>query len=163
LFLVVTASDPAWKLNMRIVQRLQDVKEFLYQKISKSDYEDRLVLEIDTGEDNATVPLPEQPREIDLREFVGRLIVSQFNMLSRNNPFLSVLLDNSKLRFNRIDGDELVIDIANAVNPKTMPLIEKMLAVEARKTLKKYEGFAVNKIRLSDANNQSVTVDLSLK
>jgi hypothetical protein len=163
LYLVVSASDPAWKLNMRIVQRLQDVKEFLYQKISRNDYEDRLVLEIDTGEEGDMPLQPQLHRNIELGEFVGRLIVSQFNTLSRNNPFLSVLLDNSKLRYNRIEGEELVLDIAQSVSPKTLPIIEKMLSHEAKKIVKKYDGFSVKRIRIIDRNAQVISVDLSLK
>ncbi len=84
--MVVTATDPVWKLGIRIIETLQDIKDYLYQRISRGDYEGRLVMEIDIGQDGAIII--SSNKEMTMEEFVGRLVISQYNMVLKEQPFL---------------------------------------------------------------------------
>jgi DNA-directed RNA polymerase subunit H (RpoH/RPB5) len=159
-YMVVTASDPAWKLGLRVIQNLQDVKNFLYQRISHDDYGERLVLEIDSADDGM-VPGKEDyapDRDILLEEFAGRLIVSQFNMLGRNNPFLGLLMGSMKLKYAGFAGGELVIRASGSAGPEIFRLIEKILVEESNKVVKKYDLIPMKTIKLISPNNQELNI-----
>jgi hypothetical protein len=151
-FMVVTATDPSWKINVRIIQRLEDVKGYLYQRISRSDYEDSLILEINQKSDeNSSAPNTfEQIQEMDTREFLGRLIVSNINMLGRSNPFLSIVLGNSQLKFTGITDNELVISIDSIISPQVTPLFEEILVQKTGKLLRRFNGYQLKKIKVMD-------------
>ena len=73
--MVLVVSEPTFKLHLRIIEKLDDIKAFLYQKISKADYEDRLVLEIEPNEagDNTAPQTVKKSDEISMKEFVEGL------------------------------------------------------------------------------------------
>ena len=160
-FLVVTANDPAWELGLRIIQSLQDVKDFLYQRISRSDYEERLVLEIDSEDEGNVHGIPhENGKDISLNEFAGRLIVSQFNMMCRNNPFLGAILDGSKMKYGEFRGDELVIRATSYFSPGSVPLVEKLFETECNKVIKKYSINQLKRVKIIGQKEQTVSIML---
>jgi hypothetical protein len=164
-YMVLVVSEPTYKLNLRIIQRLDDVKGFLYQKISKSDYEDRLVLEIEKGEEKpGTLESEiEKSNGMEMKEFVGRLIVSQVNMLSRSNPFLGVILGNTQLKYIDFKEDELVVGISNSVSESATPFFKGIINSQALKTSKKYADWGPKRVKLIDNNNNSMLVDVAPK
>ncbi|MBN1822680.1 MAG: hypothetical protein JW803_00010 [Endomicrobiales bacterium] len=148
-FLVLVASHPTYKLHLRIIQRLDDIKYYLYQKISRSDYEDRLVLEIDTSEDARYGDMDRMDRELTMPEFVGRLVVSQMNMLSRNNPFLGIILGSIQLRYKDFRDGELDVELTNKLTPELFSFFEDTLIKQAEKINKKYLGYETRKVKVS--------------
>lgn len=161
-FLVVRAKDPSWKLTIRIIQRLEDVKGYLYQKISRSDYEDRYILEIN-GEENEIINKQnaaeyENIGDMNIKEFLGRLIVSQINMLGRSNPFLGILLGNSKLELYGFTDDELIIKVGDAISPKILPLFEEIFNSQAEKLVRKFSEWQPEKIKVIGQNNQTLFI-----
>jgi len=280
-FMILVASEPTFNLHLRIIQKLDDVKAFLYQKISKADYEDRLVLEIEKNDDvdgilnngpfpyrtdeidvesarqellnddkvsvlliqktcrtkeavgsldesqlvaafNEVLDMPdlyklvdqdalqfdpnrsallkkiierlngppepadvrtvnrailfkiyphtlakthtnatEENREIGMKEFVGRLIVSQVNMITRSNPFLAVTLGNVQLRYIDFTEDELTIGVSNGISKTVTPFFEVMISSQSLKISKKYAGWGPKKIRLMGNDNQSILMDVT--
>jgi hypothetical protein len=153
-YTVVTAKDPSWKLSMRIIQRLDDVKAFLYQKISHADYEERLVLEI-----NGAGPAAES-RELDVREFAGRLIVSQINMLGRTNPFLSAIVGNSQLEYIGMDGEELTMKLGMGLAPQAQPLFEDIVMRQSKKVAVKYSLGQLKRVRIITPDNSMISLDV---
>ncbi|MGA2091743.1 MAG: hypothetical protein ABSH12_09840 [Endomicrobiales bacterium] len=175
-FLVVTGNDPAWRIGLRIVEYLQDVKDYFYQKISRGDYEERLIFELEFG-DEAQNMFAEKAKEFSgaksstgsysdagtdkgmtMNEFAGRLIVSQFNTVNRNNPFLSVVLNNTKLRYLAFHDQELVVKAANEMSANLKPLTQKLLLEEANKITKKYNSFHLTQIRILGDDSQSTII-----
>jgi hypothetical protein len=73
-YMVVSTRDSSWRLGLRIIQRVEDVKGYLYQRISRSDYEDRLILEIDSSTGTVSGLYGADGRSGDLKnqEFLGR-------------------------------------------------------------------------------------------
>ena len=161
-FMVVTASDPVWKFGIRIIEQLQDIKDYLYMKISRGDYEGRLVMEIDIGHGGAINYTSD--REITTDEFIGRLIVSQFNMVLRSNPFLSILMDKYELKYISMTGSELVLTGTKNFDPQMFELARHVLVNEAAKVIKKYELTTLKVIKIIDQAKpeaQPIMVDVS--
>jgi len=161
-FMVVTASDPIWKLGIRIIEQLQDIKDYLYMKISRGDYEGRLVMEIDIGNDGAINYTGN--KEITFDEFIGRLVVSQYNMVLRSNPFLSILMDKYELKFVGLSGGELAATGTKNFDPLMFELSRHILIDEARKIIKKYELTNLKIIKIGDQSKPEampIMIDLS--
>lgn len=163
--MVLVVSEPRFGLNLRIIQRLDDIKGFLYQKISKQDYEERLVLEIEPAGEKPYTLESEMLKNGDIgaREFTGRLIVSQINMLSRSNPFLAVVLGNTQLKYIDFRGDELVVGVSNTVAKTMMPFFEDIIRSQAQKIAKKNLVAGPLRIKLMDGDNKATLIELAGK
>ncbi|MCX5778865.1 MAG: hypothetical protein NTU66_06595 [Elusimicrobia bacterium] len=175
-FLVLTGNDPAWQIGLRIIEYLQDVKDYFYQRISRGDYEERLIFELEYGGDaqllfaeqsrvfpgnNGSVEsyvVPNADRGMSMNEFAGRLIVSQFNTMNRSNPFLSVVLNNTKLRYVAFQDQELIIKAANQMSASLKPLTQKLLIEQTNKIAKKYSAFQIKQIRIVGEGTQSMII-----
>jgi hypothetical protein len=157
-FMVVNVTDPAWKLDLKLVQRLEDVKSLLYQRISRSDYEGRFILEIEKNELSGANSADKAP--VSMEEFLGRLIVSQVNMVNRSNPFLSILLNNSQLKYKSFDNHELVITISGNLGGKLLPFYKKLLVEKTKEIIKKYKLMNLKIIRIVNENKSSEIIDL---
>jgi len=130
-FLVSISKVEDQDFCIRTIQRLQDVKDYLYLKISKSDYEKRFVFEM--------LPYSKSTyKDITLEEFVVRLLTSQYNMFIRTNPFLAALLSNLTLEFENINDKEIVLYTNGILTPKTRILIEPILREIYEEVEKKY-------------------------
>ncbi|MFC1501533.1 hypothetical protein ACFL58_03700 [Elusimicrobiota bacterium] len=158
-FMVVSASDPAWKIGVRIIEYLQDVKDYLYMKISRGDYEGRLIMEIDTAGEGMVVYENNTP--LTMNEFLGRLIVSQFNMLSRTNPFLGIFLEKYQMKYVELTDSELILSASEDFDPEMFALAEKLLIEETKKVIKKYNISNLEKITIIGQDIQPVTVDIN--
>ena len=149
-FLVTIAKAKYYDFCVRIIQRLDDIKSYLYLRISRSDYEDRLILEM----------LPYSSVEyIDftLEEFVARLIVSQYNMLLKSNPFVSAILNNVSLEFNTITDNALVIVADNYLNASIKELFESIISKSYFDVIKKYNLLNFpDSIEIVDKNNTKI-------
>lgn len=153
-YMVVNAGDVSWSLNIRLIQRLVDVKGLLYQRISRSDYEGRLVLEIETkekksGTDTYEPSVLEEKHDIRIEEFMGRLIVSQINMASRTNPFLAVLLNSVQLKYDKWTPDVLYVNATIKPGTAAYPLFEDIVKKESRMVLNKYKEWVPVEIKIT--------------
>lgn len=165
-FIVVTGSDPSWQIGVRIVGYLQDVKDYFYQRISRGDYAERTIFDLEFGPaaqalmseaggntvsvSSASAVALSAPARADLTldEFAGQLIVSQFNMANRNNPFLAIVLEQAKLRFLALRDGELAVNAGRGIAADVRPLVEKVLLEQTVKTAGKYGSLRIRQIRI---------------
>jgi hypothetical protein len=130
-FLVSISKVKDQDFCIRTIQRLQDIKDYLYLRISRSDYEKRFVFEM--------LPYSKSTyKDITLEEFIGRLVASQYNMFIRTNPFLSALLSNLTLEFENINDKEIVLYTDGILTSKTKILLEPILREIYKEVEKKY-------------------------
>ncbi len=133
-FLVTIAKAKNYDFCIRIIQRLEDIKSYLYLKISRSDYEDRLTVEM--------LPYSKlKYTDFTLKEFVARLIISQYNMLLKSNPFVSALLNNVSLEFSNLTEDFLIIVANNNISDSIKSLFETIVSKSYTDIIKKYKFF----------------------
>ncbi len=103
-YTVLESVDRTWGVNARLIRRLQDLKDLIFWRVSKTDFDERLVLEI-SKEDRARGEGPDLQggaadsgwHDLTMPEFMGRWVASRINIGSRSNPFLGVLLGIEKL------------------------------------------------------------------
>jgi hypothetical protein len=102
-YTVIEATDPLWGVQIRVVRRMQDLKDLFYWGISKPDYDDRLILEIKrprristlfetTAGSTPSVAEVDEPEEkewhdLTLDEFMAQLAASRVYWSMRSNPF----------------------------------------------------------------------------
>lgn len=135
--MVISAHDPEYNVALRMLQNIDDVKSYFYQRISRGDYEQRQLLEIE-GPDTARDSILNR-HHITEEEYVGRLIVSQVNVLSRTNPFLGALISSLNLRYGYIDGGSIYF-ICNGISKTgTETTLKDMISEQIVKNLQKYE------------------------
>ncbi|MFH0948480.1 MAG: hypothetical protein V1833_05735 [Elusimicrobiota bacterium] len=153
--LITVAKVKDYDFCVRIIQRLDDIKGLLYLKISKSDYEDRSILEM----------LPYSGlnyTDLTLKEFAARLLVSQYNMLLKTNPFVSALLNNVSLEFSNFTEDSIVLVTGSSqinLTASIKKFFEKILIKSYLDILKKYDIFNFpESIKIMDKNYTSVLV-----
>lgn len=121
-FTVLEAVDSTWGIHAILIRKLQDLKDSMYWKISKSDFDERIVLEIrkDHESDGAfgstasvsAVADEESWEDIQLPEYMGRWVASRINLGTQANPFLGVLLGVEKLT-SKLDmkSERLVLEV----------------------------------------------------
>jgi len=146
-YMSINAHVPAFNLTVHMLQRLDDVKGFLYQRISKSDYEERTILDI-FPQKNVS-PLYE---DMSLERFVSLLIVSQTNMLTRVNPFVGAALNNVKLSLDGVADSTLFVSVPDRLTPDVFGMWRQILVERAIKVAVKYKKFWPEKILLRDAS-----------
>jgi len=156
-FMAVNAEIPKFNLRVHVLQRLADIKFFLYQKISKNDYEERTVIDIYPLKSNVNVRRYE---DVSLETFVSLLIVSQINMLTRVNPFVGSALHNAKLTLAGISGGTLFVDVSDRLTPELTALWSEIITEKSLKIALKYGRFLPEKILLQD--NSGATFPVSL-
>jgi hypothetical protein len=121
-------------------------------KISRADYQERLILEIeknDANTDNLDGEI-EKNKGLDNREFAGRLIVSQINMLSRSNPFLGAMIGNAQMKYISFDGEELVVSLSNNIPQPAMSFFIDMVNTQALKIKNKNICDGPKRIKIID-------------
>ncbi len=120
-YTVLEAVDRTWGVRAHLVRRLQDLKDLIYWRISKNDFDERLILEINkeknadsAGELKASTDSAERWNDLSLPEFMGRWVASRINIGSRSNPFLGVLLGIEKLTPKMEDeGRTLALEVSH--------------------------------------------------
>lgn len=158
--LVLTATVPEWKLHINILQSIDDIKGFLYQRISRGDYEERMILDIAREEDPAD-PDIEQQREISMEKFISLLIISQVNKITRANPFVGAVLKNGQLRYQSITEGTLILKISADVPASVGSLWKNLVHDQAMKVLAKYRVWYPHAITLIDGSNQIFVIPIT--
>ncbi|OGS18063.1 MAG: hypothetical protein A2219_00820 [Elusimicrobia bacterium RIFOXYA2_FULL_50_26] len=151
-YLVTIVELPGWKTHFSIVQRLDDLKWYFYQKISRGDFEDRIIYDLglkNTGEG-------ETFRDIDLREFVARLIVSKFNWLTVSNPFVSAAI-GARLEIDSLSGNKLVLKTdSETLSDMSMEFIRATIMEWSAKIAHKYRFFEFSEISIINNSGRQV-------
>lgn len=155
--IVITAFDPQYNVSLRMLQNIEDVKSYFYQRISRDDYEHRQLIEIE-GPDTAKESILDK-HYISQEEFVGRLIVSQLNMLARTNPFLATVINSLNLKYDHIDNDSIIITARGTYSLVSDTLIRKLITEELNKDIKKYKLFTIKYVRILSKEG-SVVLDV---
>jgi hypothetical protein len=144
--IVITAFNPEYTVSLRMIQNIEDVKSYFYQRISKDDYEQRQLIEIE-GPDTAKQSILNR-HYVSQEEFVGRLIVSQLNMLGRTNPFLATVINSLNLKYDSVNSGTIIIIAKGLTNLMSETLIRKLISEELNKNIKKYKLFSIKYVRI---------------
>ncbi|MDR1196596.1 MAG: hypothetical protein LBL00_09015 [Endomicrobium sp.] len=135
-YMVVSAFSPEKSVSFRILQNIEDVKSYLYMRISRGDYESRNLLEIEGPE--ITSVLLEDKHDITDSEYVGRMVVSQINMAARTNPFLGALISMLQLRYSDVKDGILYMTASGTMDDRVKEFAQNMIIEETKKYVEKY-------------------------
>jgi hypothetical protein len=145
-YMVAVIYDINKYICFRIIQNIEDIKSYMYMRISRDDYLSRNLLEIET--------LKEAERAISGREdisdteFVGRLIVSNINSAARTNPFLGTMVSSFNLRFKGVKQGILLLSSSTLIEDGVKPLLEDFIQKEIQNYSRKYNkpfiGFRIH-------------------
>ena len=152
-FMVVNAFSPEKSVSFRILQNIEDVKSYLYMRISRGDYQSRSLFEIEGPE--VTAAILEDKHDITDGEYVGRMIVSQINMAARSNPFLGALISMMQLRYYDVKDDVLYMTSSGTMDEKVKDFVQNMIVDETKEYAKKYE-FEFESVHITDLNGDIV-------
>ena len=145
---VVSAFDSEYKVLLRLFENIEDIKLYSHQLISRTDYEQRQLMEI-VGPVAAKKTV-ENKHEISMEEFVGRLSVSQLGISAKNNPFLAAIISKLDLQY-LVYNNGTVLILMNAVDNSTVAeLLKKNITEEFEKNIKKYKTFDIKSAILYD-------------
>lgn len=92
-YTVIEARDRDWSVQTRLIRKMRDLKDLFYWRISKPDFDERLVLETRRADSPAGSPSRADWTDIDVSDYMGRWVASRINLGARTNPFLGVLLN----------------------------------------------------------------------
>lgn len=151
-FLVTLAKVKNQDFCVRIINRLNDIKDFIYMKISRGDYEKRLIFEM--------LPYSKVSfEELKFEEFIARLIASNYNMFIRTNPFAGALLLGTTLEFEKLENDLIIFSInMNKENLLVKPLFENFIFEYFLDIKIKYKDYKIpNKIIIIDKQGKELT------
>jgi hypothetical protein len=135
-YMIVSAFDDDKQVLFRIVQNIEDVKNYMYMRISRGDYESRNLLEIE-GPDTAALSIAGK-HDISDGEYVARMIASQVNMAARTNPFLGALISAVNLRYLKVEAENIVYSGADIYDDKVKDFIANMVGGQAKEYVEKY-------------------------
>lgn len=136
-YMIVSAFNPEKSVSFRILQNIDDVKGYLYMRISRGDYESRNLLEIEGPE--MTHIILEDRHDLTDSEYVGRMIVSQINMAARTNPFLGALISMMQLRYSDVKYNNLYLSASGMMDERVKEFAENLIVEETKKYSKKYD------------------------
>jgi len=151
-YLVTIVELPGWETHFSITQRLDDLKWYFYQKISRGDFEDRIIYDIGLKDAAET----EIFRDINLREFVARLIVSKFNWLTVSNPFVSAAV-GARLKIDSLSGNRLVLKTdAESLSDMSIEFMRATIMEWGAKIARKYRFFEFSEISIINNRGRQV-------
>lgn len=151
---VVSAFDSDYRALSRIFENIDDIKAFSYQMISRTDYEERQLVEFE-GMLSAK-RIIEDKHEISPQEFVARLVVSQINMSARVNPFLNTLITPLELQYDDVKNGTVSF-VSNKIDSYDVEsLLKKMMLKGIVKNLQKYKLFLIKSAILYDRDKNII-------
>jgi len=160
-YVVVSAYDPQYQTLLRLFENIDDIKLYSHQLISREDYSERQLMEFE-GPQRVKEVL-DNKYDISKEEYVARLIVSQMNNSSGNNPLISKLMQFLELRFSHIDKDKMFFNLGNKLdNAGVMDLLKQMFEKEVNKNIKKYKLFSIKSAILLD-EEKNIILNVPLK
>jgi len=118
-FIVVKAHDPRVKVTATLIRHFPDIKKLIYFGISRANFEERLVLEMEYSPEELA---EEDWEDLTLLQFQARLVASRLKLQFTGNPLLNAFLqiqsikgdllqDTLFLRVNDVDTEEGTSDL----------------------------------------------------
>lgn len=160
-YVVVSAYDPEYQTLLRIFENVDDIKLYSHQMISREDYSERQLMEFE-GPQKVKEVLNNK-YDISKEEYVARLIVSQMNNSSGNNPLISKLMQFLELKFSHIENDKMFFKLNKKLDTdKVMALLKEMFEREVNKNIKKYKLFSIKSAILLD-EEKNIIFSIPLK
>jgi hypothetical protein len=157
-FLAVKARDSRLGVTVTLLRYFPDVKSLIYMRISRADFETRLVLETDSALE------PESPdawREVTMTEFMSRLVASRLQRQFSSNPLITAFL-----RIRRVKGSfkagVLSLQLDKFENePETNLLVEEILRSAVEETVadvvRKYDaGSVLKRVSVKDDSGRQL-------
>ncbi|GHT08532.1 hypothetical protein AGMMS49532_03840 [Endomicrobiia bacterium] len=132
-YIVVTTYDSYKNLAFRIAHNIDDIKNYFYMRISHSNFNSRKLLEIE-GPLTAANMIEDRHCIAD-QEYIGRLIVSQINMLSAADV---VLVQMPRLQYVAVENETLIFSVSDIVDSKNIYLVKNILLEKTKDYSKKY-------------------------
>jgi hypothetical protein len=135
-YIVVTAYNSCKNFAFKIAYSIYDIKSYFCMCISRSDFDSRKLLEI---EGSLTVAnIIDDRYDIADQEYVGRLIASQINMLSKTAVILAQM---PCLRYVAVENGTLIFSVSEIVGGKNIYLLRHILLEKTKDYSKKYNMF----------------------
>ena len=145
---VVSLFDSGYNVLLRLYENIDDIKLYSHQLISRSDYEQRQLMEI-IGPGVAEKAVKNK-HEISLEEFTARLSVYQVGMSAKSNPFLAAIISKLDLQY-LVYNNGTVFMLMNSVDNSTVAeLLKKNITDEFERNIKKYKTFDIKSAILYD-------------
>lgn len=153
-FVIVQAYPKNKSVLIRIIESIEDFKSYYYMRISKDDFTSRNVIEIE-GPARAAKIISDK-RNIDINEFVGRMIVAQVLANARNNPIFSALIANSELKFVSVKNGTLLLSARAEIFSETRHALRLQLKKISLQYLPKYKNSNIKNIKVTGIKNASL-------
>jgi hypothetical protein len=106
-YLVVKAKDTNTGVTLTLLRYVPDIKWYFYMRISRADFENRGVLEIDDAETNQDTTTW---HDVPLPEFAARLAASRLQQKITYNPLVSIFVRVHRVR-GTFDGGVLTLSL----------------------------------------------------
>jgi len=158
-FIVVNAVVPKLNIGIKVVQMINDIKWYMYQRISKANYEDRMVFEI-APLDKINTDVKDDLNE---QEYLASMIVSQVNMMTRVNPFIGSALNNAKLQLESVKSNSITLSVSDELTPEVFAFWQKAIKEKINKVLVFYDNWRPESITLYDKNGKSFEIKIENK
>ncbi|MBR3628662.1 MAG: hypothetical protein IKN42_07490 [Elusimicrobia bacterium] len=154
-YVVISAFDPNYQTLLRLVENIDDIKLYSHQLISREDYSERQLMEFE-GPLNVK-DIVNNKYDISKEEYVARLIGSQLNLSSRNNPLVSKLIQLLELKFSHIEDDKMFFKLKRTMdNDKVINLLKELFENEVNKNIQKYKLFSIKSAILLDEKKNTI-------
>ena len=82
-------------------------------------------------------------------------------MLSLKNPFLSLILGNTDIKFDSLKDDELTVKIDKKLGPTSMTLFKDLISRNAANVLSKFKEWKPKTIMILGKDNQLTKIDIN--
>ena len=153
-FIVVNAVIPKLNIGIKVVQMINDIKWYMYQRISKASYEDRMVFEISPLDKTN----PDVKSDLNEEGYLASMIVSQVNMMTRANPFIGSALNNAKLQLVSVKDKAIKLKVSDELTPEIFAFWEKAIREKVSKVLVFYDNWHPESITLFDRNGKNFDI-----
>lgn len=156
-FLVMKVKDARLGSAITLLRYIPDIKGLIYMRYSRSDFEDRLVIETDGAEDPAQSPEP--LTDITMPEFIARLVSSRLHRQLTGNPLVSVFLRITQVR-GRFEEGILILALErpedDELTSSSLDVLEAAVAEVAVDVTKKFDpdGLLVQNVRIEDKGGE---------
>jgi hypothetical protein len=154
-FIILNARDNTWGVETTLVRRIEDLKFLYYMKISKTDFDERFILE------TKNFDLEKDPPERDwngmtLQEYMARWVAFRIGLGSQSNPFLNVLMGIHKVSF-AYDSAKLALTLQ--VDGSNSGLQEQFLKAAVFEQMKKAETKYLSRLPKGESWAQTLRVE----
>ncbi len=169
-FLVVRAKDANTGVIVTLLRSVPDIKWYFYMRISRADFENRGVMEIDSPEGTGKPDDSVLFHDVTNGEFMARLTASRLQQKISYNPLVSVFLRVHRVKGTFADGAlTIVLDkfqrlggaAAGVVPPAVPPvdtsneLLRRSVVEAAGDVVEKYDDAkSVQRLRVVEDNGQ---------